>query len=181
MDCCLLYITLWCLQKVSAGWEKKTVNITEKKVSSKEVSQYVKASSSTGPSAQGEQLLGRSCLCRDSLTVLLKAPSTVENASLMAPVISFSSLWVSWPDAGTGCRSCCPRWPSWREQHRLEEAWSSLCRLLDHPAGTKMEVSNSALCHVPGVHLYSCHYERQAVSSAYCNWKQGYNFWRLKE
>lgn len=60
-----------------------------------------------------------------------------------SPLISSSSLWVSWPAGGTGCRSRCPRWPLRRERHRWEEAWSSLCQLLDHPEWGKQTKDGS--------------------------------------
>lgn len=54
-------------------------------------------------------------------------------SSVWLPLISSSSLWVSWPAGGTGYRSCCPHSPLQRERPHWEAAWSSLFQLQDHP------------------------------------------------
>ncbi len=78
--------------------------------------------------------------------------------------ISSSSLWVSWPAWGTGCRSRFPRWLLPRERRHWEEAWSSLCPFLDHPEWGKEKKRWVSAVTVVHYTIHTQHISRNVVT-----------------
>lgn len=155
LDSCMLFYDVvykvkHFLKKVSACW-KKWQNKT--KFSSIEVSQgtksqqqhwsHVRAAVAAGPGPH-RRLQHRAAPLCGGKHCWKHQPLWQTWVCWARWLISSSSLWVSWPAGGTGCRSCCPRWPWRRERRRWEEAWSSPCHFLDHPewGRKKVEVNN---------------------------------------